>query len=266
MSIRAVSLALVSLVMVTGAAAGAADLAAGDDARLDQARTTFRAVYPVVERGDWSTAAQQESLLRPYVLWPDLRAAWFRAKLSTAAHGEIDAFLDSYGVLKPARELRYRYALHLAGEGHLDDFLAIYQQYYQGLDIARLDCIALQAELEAGREKRIVSRALELWAVGSSQSDECDPVFANLKSRGLLTDEHYAERFALAIEARRFRLARYLSGPLDPSFRVEANAWLDAESDPAAFVTSTDREDSALTRRQMVYAIERLGYRDPVEA
>ena len=266
MSIRAVSLALVSLVMVTGAAAGAADLAAGDDAPLEQARTTFRAVYPVVERGDWSAAAQQESVLRPYVLWPDLRAAWFRAKMSTAAHGEIEAFLDSYGILKPARELRYRYALHLAGEGHLDDFLAIYQQYYQGLDIARLDCIALQAELEAGREKRIVSRALELWAVGSSQSDECDPVFANLRTRGLLTDEHYAERFALAIEARRFRLARYLSGPLDPSFRAEASAWLEAESDPAAFVTSTDREDSELTRRQMVYAIERLGYRDPVEA
>jgi soluble lytic murein transglycosylase len=205
-------------------------------------------------------------VLRPYVLWPDLRAAWFRAKMSTAAHGEIEAFLDSYGILKPARELRYRYALHLAGEGHLGDFLAIYQQYYQGLDIARLDCIALQAELEAGREKRIVSRALELWTVGNSQSDECDPVFANLRTRGLLTDEHYAERFALAIEARRFRLARYLSGPLDPSFRAEANAWLEAESDPAAFVTSTDREDSELTRRQMVYAIERLGYRDPVEA
>jgi soluble lytic murein transglycosylase len=252
--------------MVTGVAAGAADLAAGDDAPLEQARTTFRAVYPVVERGDWSAAARQESVLRPYVLWPDLRAAWFRAKMSTAAHGEIETFLDSYGILKPARELRYRYALHLAGEGHLDDFLAIYQQYYQGLNIARLDCIALQAELEAGREKRIVSRALELWAVGSSQSDECDPVFANLRTRGLLTDEHYAERFALAIEARRFRLARYLSGPLDPSFRKEANAWLEAESDPAAFVTSTDREDSELTRRQMVYAIERLGYRDPVEA
>lgn len=252
--------------MVPVAAASAADLAAGDDAPFEQARTAFRAVYPVVERGDWSAAAQQETVLRPYVLWPDLRAAWFRAKISTAAHAEIEAYLDTYGILKPARELRYRYALHLAGEGHLDDFLTIYQQYYQGLDIARLDCIALQAELEAGREKRIVSRALELWAVGTSQSDECDPVFANLRARELLTDEHYAARFALAIEARRFRLARYLSGPLDPSFRAEADAWLEAERDPAAFVTGTSREDVELTRRQMVYAIERLGYRDPAEA
>ena len=266
MSRRAVCLALVSLVVGTGVAVRAADRPVADEAELEQTRATFRAVYPAVERGDWAMAAGEEARLRAYVLWPDLRAAWYRATISTADHAEIEAFLDQYGILKPARELRYRYALHLAGEHHFDEFLAIYQQYYQGLEIARLDCIALQAEIEAGRERRIVSRALELWAVGRSQAEECDPVFANLEGRGLLTDDHYAARFRLAVAERQFRLARYLSRPLGPSFRREADDWLAAERDPAAFAGAAGDEDSDLLRRQLVYAIERLGYRDPLEA
>ena len=72
--------------------------------------------------------------------------------------------LEQHGVLKPARELRYRYALHLAEEERLDEYLAIYQQYYQGLQIARLDCLALQAELQAGKD--YTQRAEEAEAYG----------------------------------------------------------------------------------------------------
>ena len=68
--------------------------------------------------------------------------------------------------MKPARELRYRYALHLAKAGDREDYLTIYQAFYQGLEIAKLDCIALHAELEAGREQRVVIRARELWLTG----------------------------------------------------------------------------------------------------
>jgi soluble lytic murein transglycosylase len=247
-------------------AAPAADLAVVDEPDFEQSRTVFRAVYPVVERGDWSSAAEHEALLENYVLWPDLRATWFRARMANADHAAVEAFLDEYGILKPARELRYRYALHLAGEAHLDEFLEIYQQYYQGLDIARLDCLALQAEIEAGREDRIVSRALDLWTVGRSQAKECDPVFDHLRQRQLLTAAHFATRYELAIEARQFRLARYLSGPLDPAYRAQANSWLDAEGDPAAFVSDAGRTNTDLARDQLVFAIKRIAYRDPLEA
>jgi soluble lytic murein transglycosylase len=267
MSFRAVSLALAALAWMSSPLAVAADLISPDIAGLEPARAAFRLAYPQAERGNWDTATQQSDVLEDYVLWPDLRAAWLRAKVRTADHGDIESFLEQHGILKPARELRYRYALHLADEGRLDEYLTIYQQFYQGLEIAKLDCLALQAELEAGRDKRIVSRGIELWLVGTSQADECDPVFANLRQRQLLTPELYAARYDLAIESRRFTLARYLSGPLPAHYREQANTWLDAERDPTGFLAAHDqRRDENVDRRQLVYALERLAYRDPLSA
>lgn len=249
-------------------ACAAADAAPADGSvEFDTARAAFRAAWPLAELGDWTAAQRDAAVLEPYLLWPDLRAAWFRATLSNADHGEIEAFLHRYGVLKPARELRYRYALHLAAENRLDEFLAIYQQFYQGLDVAKLDCLALRAELEAGRERRIVTRGIELWMVGRSQEDECDPVFADLRRRGLLTDRHYAERFALAVEARQFSLARYLARQLPAEFGRQADAWIAAQNDPSGFTARTDeRRDDDVDRRQLAYAVQQIAFRDPLTA
>ena len=183
-------------------------------AEIDQQREIFQSVYADVERGNWSAveklgSTEQQSLAQ-YPLWPDLRATWFRATIKTADHQAIDEFLDLYGVLKPAREVRYRYALHLAKTGDLSAYLQIYKQFYQGQDIARLDCIGLHAEIDAGEEKRVVNRAIELWMVSSSQVKECDPVFAFLHKQKLLGPTEYLKRYNLVIEAREFALAQWL--------------------------------------------------------
>lgn len=265
MSKRAVSLALVSLVL--GLPSAFADDTLYDEQQLSEWRDTYRAVHPDVERGNWSPAEKNRAALESYVLWPDLRATWFKARVSTASHSDIEAYLDRYGILKPARELRYRYALHLAGEDHLDAYLNIYQQFYQGLEIAQLDCLALQAELEAGREERVVSRALELWLVGRSQADECDPVFANLRERQILTTGNYAARFQLAVDNNKFTLARYLSRPLDSSYRKEANTWLAAQNNPRDFVNAAEPgRDNDLYRQQLAFAVRRIAYSDPFAA
>ena len=267
MSKRAVTLALVSLACGATFAVQAAEHSPTGDQQLEQMRSAFRAAYPAAELGDWAPADENRTLLEDYVLWPDLRAAWLRATIATADHDEIEGFLERYGILKPARELRYRYALHLAGDKHLSDYLSIYQQFYQGLDLAKLDCLALQAELAAGHGERIVGRALALWGVGFSQAEECDPVFANLRQRRLLTEVHYAERFQLAVEARNFTLARYLSRPLAPEFRDEANAWLEARNKPLDFINAANpANDSELYRRQLAYATEKLAFVDPLAA
>ena len=233
----------------------------------EQQRAAFRAVLPEVERGNWQPVLQHEQSLKRYALWPDLRASYFRARLNNADHAEVEAFLDRYGTLKPARELRYRYALHLAASGHLAEYLAIYRQYYQGLNIAKLDCIALQAEIQEGNQDRAINRGIDLWLVGKSQADECDPVFAQLRSAKALTDEHYEKRFALAVDERRFTLARYLTEPLVPAFLDQANYWLQAQNNSLQFLhTHHDRADSEVSRQQLIYAIERIAFNDPLLA
>jgi soluble lytic murein transglycosylase len=229
-----------------------ADLPAYDNQLLEQQRSVFRTIYPDVERGNWQAATQYEELLRDYVLWPDLRAAYLRTRLDKVDTSEVQEYLDEHGTLKPARELRYRYVLQLARDEKLAEYLAIYQQFYQGLEIAKLDCIALHAELDAGREKRVVTRAMDLWLVGKSQAEECEPVFESLRERNLLGSKQYA---------------RYLSRSLDESYFQQANDWLSAQNKPLDFLAShKDPDDSKLGRDQLTYAIGKLALADPILA
>jgi soluble lytic murein transglycosylase len=235
---------------------------------IDKQRALFRQVYAEVERGRWEAVDAlsdgDQALLQEYVLWPDLRAAWFRADIRKADPGALEAFLDHYGILKPARELRYRYALHLASSGQLEQYLRIYRAYYQGLGVARLDCIALHAEIEAGAGDRIEPRGRDLWLTGHSQAQECDPVFEYMLEQGQLTEEDYRARYALAIEARELNRARWLARSLDEVLLDEANNWLRAGSHSEHFVeTHGQRADSEIAHEQLAYAIKRITYRDP---
>ena len=237
-------------------------------ANIEKQRELFKSVYKTVERGDWSPveglSASERALLERYVLWPDLRATWLRANLKAVPAAEIDTFMQQYGTLRPARELRYKQAMMLARDGDLAGFRKIYEQFYQGQDIARLDCLALQAEIDAGRYARVNQRAINLWLVGTSQVSECDPVFAYLNRNKLLGPVEYRKRFALAIEAREFRLARWLAKKIDQPHVDEATRWLQAQSDPEGFLRRHNPAiDGTTYRQQLAYAAERLTYRDP---
>jgi soluble lytic murein transglycosylase len=230
-------------------------------------RELFKRVYATVERGDWSPvedlAPGERGLLESYVLWPDLRAAWLRANLKTVPAPEIDAFLGSHGTLQPVRELRYRQALQLAQSDDLAGFQRLYEQFYQGRGIARLDCLSLQADIAAGRYTRVPGRAINLWLVGQSQVEECDPVFDYLSDNNLIGPVAYRKRFELAIEAREFGIARWLAKSIDQQHIDTASSWQQAQANPQRFL---ERHNAAANndtyRRQLAYAAERLTYAD----
>lgn len=235
---------------------------------LERQRALFVPAYESAERGEWSFVEtldrDDRKLLEHYLLWPDLRAAYFRATIRRADLGEIEKFLDRHGSLKPARELRYRLALEHVRRGNLRAYLGIYESFYQGLNDATLDCLALRAEIDGGDGARVVVRAKELWLVGKSQVDECDPVFAFLKDSGRLSAEDYRRRYALAIDAREFSLARWLGRSIDDAHVDEARVWLEAQANPEQFLRTRIHTPSAAdVREQLAYATERLTYRDP---
>ncbi len=249
-------------------AAIAAPAAFGQPEPVEHQRELFRSVVETVERGDWSVvdALPQNDfqLLQQYALWPDLRAMWLRANIDAVPATEVNTFVQQYGSLRPARELRYRFALNHVRNGDLPGFLSIYEQFYQGQGIEKLDCLALQAEIEAGRHKRVEFRAIDLWLVGKSQVKECDPVFEYLDERKLLGLVEYQKRYDLAVKERNFTLARWLAKNIDQPHVDAAAEWRRAQSNPADFLGKKRKRfgDEAL-RKQLVYAAERLTYRDP---
>ncbi len=236
--------------------------------QIEQQRALFRSVYETVERGDWTAvddlAALDRQLLEQYTLWPDLRATWLRANIDTVPTTEVDNFIQQYGTLRPARELRYRYALNFVRNDNLQGYLKIYEQFYQGQDVEKLDCLALQAEIQAGRHRRVEYRAIKLWQVGKSQVGECDPVFEYLENRKLLGIVEYQRRYGLAVDERNFTLARWLAKNIDQRHVDEAAMWQLAQTDPEAFLRRKwTRSGESTLREQLVYAAERLTYRDP---
>jgi soluble lytic murein transglycosylase len=259
---------VITFVFVGLSSPGAAAAVDGE-ADLVHKRAAFAEAYPQAELGNWEAVADRQELLEDYVLWPDLRTVYLKARVNHPRFDATDesavvAFLAEYDSLRAVRDLRYTYALKLASTGRLADYLVIYQQNYQGLAIPKLDCLALQAEIDAGHRDRVIHRAAELWMVGRSQEDECDPVFDYLRTEQLLDIEWYRERYALAIEAREFPLARYLSGPLEPRYREIATDWLAARDDPSTFLEKhADDADNPTLRQQLLYAIEQLAYQDP---
>lgn len=234
---------------------------------LEDQRQAFRDVYPAAERGDWTPVAAHESLLRDYVLWPDLRAAYLRRRLGKNKNAEIFAFLEQYGRLKPARDLRYRLALQLAADNKHEEFLTLYEEFYQHIGVARLDCLALTAEIAMGSGTNVAGRAEPLWLVGKSQVDECDPVFSYLRDRGQLNTVLYRKRFALARDARQFSLALHLARSIDEDHITEANRWLKAQNNPERFVRQAiPQSNDATYTSQLVYAISKLARKDPAGA
>ena len=56
---------------------------------IEQQRAAFRTIHPEVERGNWQPVLEHEQMLRDYILWPDLKTSFFRARLKYADHAEI---------------------------------------------------------------------------------------------------------------------------------------------------------------------------------
>ncbi|MGB5247389.1 MAG: transglycosylase SLT domain-containing protein [Woeseia sp.] len=233
---------------------------------LEQQRAAFREAYAQAELGIWDLAPERESLLRRYILWPDLQAAFLKTRLR-ANDGDVIAFINNYGDLKPARELRYRYALSLARQKQWAPFLSLYDTHYRNLAIARLDCLALQAELDSLTVAEQRQRVAPLWLTAASQAEECDPVFTHLKRTGVLDDALQKERFALAIEARQFGMARYLARSLPDEYQLEARQWTRVTGEPARFLNEAKPAlQSPTYRKQILSAVQRIAYDEPALA
>lgn len=239
--------------------------AATAEPEIERQRVAFVAAWAAAEHGRWEPAGDTLDLLERYVLFPDLRAAWLRARLSTAAPAEVEAFLAAHPGLPATGELRRRWLDALEQRRDWPRYLALYERHFSERADPRLRCVALRA---AGTDQdTFVAAALELWTVGVSQPKACDPVFAELERRGELTPQRYRARLTLAIEARQISLARYLARKLDAGDRNRVERWARMQSDPGAALRDAARLADTPGQRDLVaYGFRQLMRRDPLES
>lgn len=184
-----------------------------------------------IARGKAVDVASATAKLGDYVLAPYLEYFYLDRHLRSVDSGRLASFLDENPDLPVAGQLRASYLQHQGRRGRWREFL----QFYRPTADAELRCYKLRAEKALdGIDSPWLDSARELWLVGRSQPNACDPVFAELYKRDAISADQVWQRITLLIEAGDDRLAEQFRTHLDPARREWLDYWLAAHRQPRA--------------------------------
>ena len=239
----------------------------GNDTVAEAQRAAFREAYERARGGDRRVLRTAQRSLSDYLLWPDLVSAHYLGLLASSDYRAIEAHLERYPNTALNRTLRYRYAVHLAKKGATGRFLTLYDTHYAESADTELDCYAAHARLDRANTAAHRRAALDLWLVGKSQPEACDPLFHRLEQEELLTARRHAERLHLALAQGQLKLAAYLAKRAPDAERVWLSRWQTMRSDPATALQRIGRVPGHALRDELYrYGIRRAARRDPVAA
>ncbi len=155
--------------------------------------------------------------LQHYIIHDYLVVARLRRDLATSPSEDldttIDAFLRTHAGQPVSRNLRNDWLLSLATRHRWDWFLP----RAVDLSTAQLICDRLAGRLATGDTTGLAIEALARWSLPQKQPAECDPVFAWLRSEGLVTPALAESRTRAALAADNPRLARDFADDVPPA-------------------------------------------------
>ncbi|MEX0951644.1 MAG: hypothetical protein WDZ86_05125, partial [Gammaproteobacteria bacterium] len=203
------------------------------------------------QRDQFQQLARQ---LKDYPLYVYLRYDELRPRLARAEDAEILEFLEQYPDFPHADSVRQAWLQRLAHHGRW----TMYLEHFGDQQGAKLRCLKLQAQIKTGSMDGFADTAKDLWLVGKSQIDECDPVFAHMRQTGLLDDELILERLRLALANNQTGLANYLTRQLSGDAQNRARHWISMHQNPDAGTANPILADNLRARELLTYGIRRL--------
>ncbi len=226
--------------------------------RLLQQRWQFKEARLVLLKENSKTIFEQLSAqLQDYPIVHYLRYFYLKSHLEEEKAETIQAFLEQYKNSPIAQLLRQAWLTKLAQKGHWQTFIANYTPQKSTV----LQCYYLQAHFKTQGElkEELLEKAKDLWLVGISQPNECDPLFAYLYDNELITNEMRWQRIRLAMQKGNIRLARFIAKALPEPDQELATLWQDMHKKPAStlkeFILS---DETPLAREILLYGIRRL--------
>ncbi len=187
--------------------------------------------------------------LQAYVVYDYLVAARLRRDLELKPSDEldttIDAFLQAHSGQPVARNLRMDWLASLANRRRWDWFLP------RATDVtsAPLICDRLQGQLASGDTKApapgVAAEALGRWSMPQQQPPECDPVFAWLRQRGMLTPALAENRTRAALSADNARLAQEFLADVPADRSAPLLRWIQLLESPKPVLSFLAADPSA---------------------
>ncbi len=228
-----------------------------------QQRTRFLAAKKALEQGDGLRFSKTASALKDYPLYPYLVYWHLLEKLDEQSPVTIRSFLDSHSKTPMAHQLRTAWLRHLAKANRWQEYL----DFYQGSSSAELRCHFHTAQLATGRQVSAWAGAEQLWLVGHSQHQACNPLFAAWEKSGQLTTLLRWKRIELAMARGNSELAGFLANGLQKEDRRWVTLWRKVHDNPQLIADSQLLlPDNKRSRAIAMHGLKRLASREPEAA
>ncbi|GMR14780.1 MAG: transglycosylase SLT domain-containing protein [Gammaproteobacteria bacterium] len=229
----------------------------------DSVREQFRTAWDAARQGDHETFGQIKQNLQGYVLYPYLQYEDYRNRRATVAADEMAAFLETHENWAFTDGLRRAWLKSVAKKGRWADLVA----HSEGVSDTVLRCQRARGQIILQQTDGLLAEAQSLWAVGKSQPDECDPLFAWLvKNDGIPVGLAW-ERIRLAFEAGNPRLTIYLARYLPKNERRWLKDWQKLSQTGYSRLERARRwPDNEITRMITAASLRQLARKDTLMA
>jgi soluble lytic murein transglycosylase len=194
----------------------------------DIQRERFGEGWSAAARGDQAGALDAIRDLDGYPLKPYLEFELLRQRLDRVPETVMERFLARYRDWSFTDRLERQWLRQLARDRDYDAL----RRHGAASEDPIVQCHLARADLDAGRLDGLAERIAELWTVGDSQPDDCNPLFDWWRRNNHLTPERAWQRFHLALNDGNPGLARYLRRYLDADRDYWAERWLRLDDRP----------------------------------
>jgi len=226
-------------------------------------RESFGRAWRAAASGERSEFESLMPTLRGYLLYPYLQYEDLRQRRASVAEDEMAGFLADHADWAFAAGLKTSWLRSLAERGRWQPLL----RHAADSRDTEVRCAYAQARIEAGETDGLLPLAQELWAVGRSQPDACDPVFRWLQQAGGITPGLAWQRIRLSMQAGQPRLALYLARFLPDSERPWVERWHQQDRGGYRRLDQAAQwPDTAEGRDIVKFGLERLARSDPDRA
>lgn len=238
-----------------------ASLATDDE--LKPQRQQFLEARKALRQWHMDDFERLSAALQDYPLHSYLEFEKLRKYIQQTDDREIAEFIKRYQGQPVSWRLRQSWLYALARRKDWTRFL----QEYTGRQPVKLQCYKLRAEINTDITETFADDAIELWLVGRSQEDACDPVFQYLYDNDYITAKLLWQRIRLAMENNKTGLAGYLARRLSREDLAWVVLWKDAHRLPARTLQSPSlRSDTVISRYIILHALRRIAARDAMQA
>ena len=236
----------------------AAGLPAAENPEPTQ-REEFSRAWWAAAHGKRADFQQLMPGLADYQLYPYLQYEDLRYRRALVSDREMASFLEDHEGWAFTAGLKKAWLRTLGTRSRWDSLIT----YAPGSSDPEIQCYLAHARIKRGQTQGLLAVAQALWAVGKSQPDACDPVFAWLKKEGGITTGLAWERIRRAMDARQPKLTLYLARFLTPEDKVWADRWYQQDrSGYRQLKQSSKWQDQEKSRDITAYGLRRLARSD----